>query len=105
MYGGCQLSLPRSVVVTDPLAMAKAAFSPKRPVGRLDCDRDGLVSLDELQDGLDVNGHAVTANEFTRFDADADAHWSEAELQAYLNRLEVQSWSVREACPGVVDVD
>jgi hypothetical protein len=103
--GGCQLSLPRAVVVADPLAMAKAAIAPKPPLGRLDCDRDGLVSLDELQDGLDVNGHAVPASEFAHFDGNADAHWSEPEFQAYLNRREVTSWRVREACPGLVDVD
>lgn len=97
--GGCQLSLPRAVVLVDPAAtLQKTMPAPQPPVGALDCDRDGLVSYEELQGGFEVNGRAVTRAEFDAVDGDHDAHWSEQEFGTFLHRSDVRSWSDQASC-------
>jgi hypothetical protein len=96
--GGCQLSLPRQVVLVNPAeTLQKAMPAPQVPLGRIDCDRDGLASYEELRAGFDVNHRAVTLAEFQTFDRDRDAHWNEREFQAFLQQG-VSSWSVDEPC-------
>jgi hypothetical protein len=97
--GGCQLSLPRTVVIANPAElMANAMPAPQAPVGSLDCDTDGLVSREELGRGFTVNGRAVTLAEFEAADGDRDARWNEQEFQTYLRGGHIRGWSVNDPC-------
>lgn len=88
---------------TEPVARVASADQP--PLAMLDCDRDGLVSLDELRAGFTLQHRAVTGDEFAAADLSRDGKWNEAEFSRFLNHRAVRSWSVYQPCPAKADRD
>ncbi len=84
-------------------AAARVARADQPPLALLDCDRDGLVSLDELRAGFKLQQRAVTDDEFTAADLSRDGKWNDAEFSRFLNHRAVRSWSVYRTCPAKAD--
>lgn len=86
---------------TEPVARVARADQP--PLALLDCDRDGLVTLDELNAGFRLQQRAVSAEEFAAADLSRDGKWNEAEFSRFLNHRAVRAWSVFRPCPAQAD--